>query len=204
MFKKDPLLTMSDSPHSPHTIISSLISPSTLLLDIGCNTGYLGKSLLEKNVKSDGIDINKNALKIAAKFYNQVFSRDLYQGKLDLPQKKYDYIVFLDLLEHLPRPDLVLSDSKKYLKKDGQIIISMPNVARLEIRLQLLLGKFDYTYGGILSEDHLRFFTKESGTKMIEKCGLKVSDIMPTGLGHQLNLLPNLLAFQFIYVCRLK
>lgn len=200
MFKKDPLLKKNYSPHSPHCIIPNIISPNSTVLDVGCNTGFLGRELLKKHVISDGIDINKKALEKAKKWYRNVFIRDLYSSKTDLGRLKYDFIVFADVLEHLPRPDLLLLDCKKHLKPGGKIIASLPNTARLEIRLNLLLGKFDYTYGGILSEDHLRFFTKKSAVKMFTDCGYRVESVIPTGLGHKLRILPNLTAFQFIYV----
>jgi len=87
------------------------------------------------------------------------------------------------------------------LKDDGRVIISLPNIARLEIRLKLLVGKFDYQ-PGILSADHLRFFTRQSATALIEKCGYRIENIIPTGLGHRIKILTNLTAFQFIYVCK--
>lgn len=203
MFDKDPCLVMSDSPHSPHSIILNQISPSAKILDIGCNTGFIGKSLLGKKVVSDGIDINTSALKIAQKSYRHVYKRDLYTGKLSLPKKTYDYVLLIDILEHLPRPDLILKDLKRYLNRNSIVIISLPNIARFEIRLKLLLGKFDYTDAGIISEDHLRFFTKQSAVKMIGECGYKINDVIPTGLGHMFKLFDTLTAFQFIYICRL-
>lgn len=204
MFKKDPLLAKSVSPHSPHNIIPQLIRKNTSLLDVGCNTGYLGKVLKIKKVIADGIDINEKALRIAKKFYRKVYKRDLYKAKLAIDKQFYDYIVFMDVLEHLPRPDLLLKDSLKYLKKNGKIIVSLPNAARLEIRLQLLFGSFTYTKGGIISEDHLRFFSKKSAIEMFDSSGYKVENIIPTGLGHQLKILPTLTAFQFIFVCQKK
>lgn len=203
MYKKDPCLIMSASPHSPHNIILSLIKSNSTVLDIGCNTGYLGKALAKNNVISDGIDINKHALKIAKKYYQHVYLRDLYGARLNIPKKKYDYIILADVLEHLPRPDLLLKDAKNFLDKKGRILISLPNTARFEIRLKLLLGKFEYTSGGILSQDHLRFFTKKSGARMIEECGLEIQDVIPTGLGHMIKCFDTLTAFQFVYICML-
>jgi 2-polyprenyl-3-methyl-5-hydroxy-6-metoxy-1,4-benzoquinol methylase len=200
MFKKDGCLKMDKSPHSPHQIIPSLINNDSSVLDVGCNTGYLGKLLKKKKVVIDGVDIDTKALRIARKYYHQTYKRDLYYKRLSL-NKKYDYIVMADILEHLPRPDLLLKDCKNYLKKSGQIIISVPNIARLEIRIKLMLGKFEYGRG-ILSEDHLRFFTRDSAIKMINRCGYKVMEIIPTGLGHKLRIISSLTAFQFIFICR--
>ena len=89
---------------------------------------------------------------------------------------------------------------KKYLDKRGRIIVSLPNIARLEIRLKLLLGRFDYQ-PGILGEDHLRFYTRKSALVMLQNCGYQVLEVIPTGLGHTIKILPTLFAFQFIYVC---
>jgi len=204
MFKKDPCLSQSHSPHSPHILIPQNIKNGSTVLDVGCNTGFMGKLLKKKGCSSDGVDINVAAIKIAKKHYLNVYKRDLYVGKLNIPRKKYDSIVFADLLEHLPRPDLLLKDSVSYLKKSGSILISMPNIARFDIRLRLLFGNFDYTYGGILSEDHLRHFTKKQAVKMINASGLRVVKIIPTGLGHRIHIFPTLTAFQFIYICKLE
>lgn len=202
MFKRDPCLKLDPSPHSPHTLIPSIIEGDKTVLDVGCNAGYMARILKKKKVITDGVDINRKALKIAAKYCRQTFVRDLYKGKLDLPKNAYDYIIFADVLEHLPRPDLILIDAKKYLHKKGAIVISLPNIARLEIRLGLMFGKFDYTDDGILGEDHLRFFTKKSGEQFVNECGLKVTEIIPTGLGHMLGLFDTLTAVQFIFVCK--
>lgn len=203
MFEKDPLLNLDKSPHSPHNIIPSLIKKEkALILDVGCNTGMVGKKIISKKAAIiDGIDINEEALKLARGAYRRVFQRDLSHDKVEIDDEKYDYIIFSDILEHLPRPDLALLGFKKYLKDDGKIIISLPNVARLEIRLGLLLGNFDYK-PGILSEDHLRFFTKKSAVEMIEKCGYKVVGMVPTGFGHRFKMLTTLTAFQFVYICK--
>lgn len=203
MFKKDPLLVVSESPHSPHNIIPDIIEKNdALILDVGCNTGMIGKEIIrKKQALVDGIDINEEALREAKKYYRKVFKRDLYGSDLEIDAEDYDYIIFSDILEHLPRPDLVLKNSRKYLKENGKIIISLPNVARLEIRLGLLLGKFDYS-PGILSEDHLRFFTKKSAVEMIRKCGYEIENIVPTGLGHMIKIFTNLTAFQFVYVAK--
>lgn len=203
MFKKDSLLNLDKSPHSPHSIIPHLIGKkNALILDVGCNNGLVGREIMRQSQASiDGLDINREALKEAGKYYRKVFERDLCGSMFEIEAENYDYIIFSDILEHLPRPDLVLLDAKKYLKDDGKILISLPNVARLEIRVGLLLGNFDYK-PGILSEDHLRFFTQESGRKLIQDCGYGIEKIVPSGLGHRVKIFTNLTAFQFIYVCK--
>jgi 2-polyprenyl-3-methyl-5-hydroxy-6-metoxy-1,4-benzoquinol methylase len=203
MFNKDGCLKTNSSPHSPHQIISKEIVPHTTILDVGCNSGMIGKILCKTNTL-DGIDINKTALKKAKKYYRHLFCLDLADVNNLKITNKYDYIIFSDVLEHLPRPDLLLLKMKKRLNNGGLIICSLPNIARFEVRLNLLLGKFNYTDSGILNQDHLRFFTRESAQLLFSQNGYQVLKIIPTGLGHQTGMLPTLTAFQFIFIAAIN
>lgn len=202
IFPKDGYIRLSRSPHGPHIIISNLIKTNTSVLDLGCNVGILGKLLKNNKNNIDGVDINIKAISRAKKYYQNLYIRDLSQ-KLILKKQKYDFIVLSDILEHLPQPDQLLQDCKKLLKPDGKIIVSLPNIARLEIRLKLLFGKFEYL-PGIMSPDHLRHFTFNSGKKLLNNCGYKVIKIIPTGFGHMIKIFPTIFAFQFIYICSLN
>ena len=100
----------------------------------------------------------------------------------------------------MKRPDLVLGNLKRYLKPDGFVIASIPNIARLEFRLKLLFGKFNYEESGILSKGHLSFFTRKMAMGLFETSGYKISKIDYTGLGSKFKVLPAWLAFQFIII----
>lgn len=200
-FKKDGLLSPSCDPHSPHTIIPSLIKKATTILDIGCNAGYLASAMKEKYCVTDGIDVNEEALHIAKRYCRQTYQRNLYDPHLNIPAFHYDYIVMSDILEHLPRPDLLLQDISQYLKSNGHIIVSIPNIARIELRLKHLIGRFDYA-PGIMSFDHLRFFTLRTALQLFTQSGYDIVQVIPTGLGHRLSIFSTLLAFQFIIIAK--
>ncbi len=202
MFEKDWLFFENTSPHSTHGIIPNLIPRGSTVLDVGCNTGVMGELLNKKKCISDGIDINEKAMEMAKKHYRHLYKRDLMTGKLEAGKEKYDVIIFADVLEHLSRPDNLLNDTHKYLKKNGVIIVSLPNVARFEVRLHLLMGKFEYTETGSLDRDHLRFFTLKTGRELLENNGFTILKTIPTGLGHKIGILPKLTAYQFIFVAK--
>lgn len=201
MFSKDPLLTLNSSTHSPHQIIPLEIKAHKTVLDLGCNTGMLGKVLFKRNIL-DGVDINSKALLRAKPYYRHLYQIDLSNADNLNIKGKYDYIVLSDILEHLPRPDTLLKKIRRLLNKNGVIICSLPNIARLEIRLQLLFGKFDYTKSGILNSDHLRFFTRKSAQELLNDSGFQVIKIIPTGFAHRLNIFSSLTAFQFVYLAK--
>lgn len=110
------------------------------------------------------IDAWNNALE---KWYKKVYNIDLNNyDNLEL-SKKFDYIIFWDILEHLINPWKVLNDFKDFLKHDWKIIISLPNIAFLLYRLKLLFWKFDYEETWIMDKTHLRFFTKKTAENLI-------------------------------------
>lgn len=203
MYFKDPELRFNiDDPYSPHSIILHLVKNNKTILDVGCNTGYIGEYFIKsKNCICDGIDCNREYLsKAKRKGYRYIYLIDLYQTHFSI-KNSYDTILFIDILEHLPNPfEILRRITEENLKEDGEVIICLPNIARLEFRIAHLLGNFNYGKSGIMSQDHLRFYTQKSATEMIRKSGLKVKQIIPTGLGARIKILPTLLAFQFILI----
>lgn len=203
MYFKPKVLSLDKSPYSPHMIVPQLVTPHSYVLDVGCNIGYIGKYLKKnKNCICDGIDIDEALLAKARPYYRNLFKFDLFKDDFVL-RHKYDFILFIDILEHLPTPHKILKKMVKNLRNEGRIIICLPNIARVELRLKHLFGNFDYK-PGIMNEDHLRFFTLETGKELIEDCGLEIEQILPTGLGARIKMFPRLIAFQFIYTAYKK
>jgi len=130
-------------------MIANLISVKDKIdiLDIGCGEGGLGillKSKYKDRISIFGWDISKTALEMAKKHYDQVKQLDIEEEKnlAKVINKKFDYIVVSEVLEHLVNPDDVLEKLKSLLKKNGHFIVTFPNTAFWKYRLQLLFGHF--------------------------------------------------------------
>ena len=203
MFSYDEVPVYDPRPHSSHTKIIRSIQNSMRVLDVGCATGYLARELKKKNCEVVGIEVNRDMADIAAQYCDEVIVANVENiEELPFPPRSFDVIMFSDILEHLIRPDLVLINLKRYLRSDGFIIASIPNIARLEFRLKLLFGKFDYKETGILNKGHLRFFTLGTAKNLFESTGYEIIKTEPTGLGSKFKILPTLLAFQFVIVAK--
>ncbi len=61
------------------------------------------------------------------------------------------------------------------LAPGGYVLISLPNVAIWNVRLDLLFGRFEYQDTGTLDRTHMRFFTRRSFRRFLAEAGLEVS-----------------------------
>ncbi|PIV42288.1 MAG: class I SAM-dependent methyltransferase [Candidatus Nealsonbacteria bacterium CG02_land_8_20_14_3_00_40_11] len=169
-----PTWYLYDTP--PNQDICSMVQPNKRVLDIGCATGRIAELLKkEKNCFVVGIEVNKEMAEIAKKRCNKVIIENAETvKKIDFPKGYFDIIIFADVLEHCSNPGEILTNLRGYLSDEGYILISVPNVANWEIRLKLLMGKFDYKGGTILDTGHLKFFTLSSITRLIEQSEYRV------------------------------
>ncbi len=160
-----------------HLAISKIfdfIAPGSEVLDVGCSTGFLGSMLRKiKGCNVVGIDNDRAALRIAQQNLDSVIIADIENDEIKL-RMEFDYIIFADVLEHTKNPEDVVNRFKRFLKHGGFILISVPNVAHPLVRLNLLLGRWNYTDVGIIDKTHLRFFTYKTAKEMLKKAGLKI------------------------------
>jgi SAM-dependent methyltransferase len=89
-----------------------------------------------------------------------------------LPQ--CDAVLAGDTLEHFQDPAEVLRRAHAALAPGGLLLLSVPNVAHLYVRLNLLWGRFPYADRGILDRTHRHFFTSRLLRSMVETAGFTV------------------------------
>ncbi len=214
-------------PYSSHSRIIEWIDQERpqYVLEVGTATGYLTSEMVKRGCVVTGIEQDPEMAKLAEKYCDKMVVGDV--ENLDLSQLgTYDAIILGDVVEHLRNPREFLQKTGKLLNKGGKILISLPNVANIWVRLNLLFGRFNYTRVGILDETHLSFFTLESSKKIARDCGLEVisTNVTPIPLPlilpatsqgralsflHALNwaitrLRKTLFGYQFILVCQPK
>jgi 2-polyprenyl-3-methyl-5-hydroxy-6-metoxy-1,4-benzoquinol methylase len=168
----------------------------------------MARELKKKGCKTWGIEVDPAVAERARPHCEEVAVLDLDRSRaIPFEGSFFDAILLLDVLEHVIRPDLVLAELTKNLRPHGRIFASIPNIARVEYRLKLLFGKFEYEEGGIMSIGHLRFFTRATARRMIRECGLEILAERGTGFASVLKsktgveILPTLTAFQFLFEC---
>jgi len=123
------------------------------------------------------LEREKKAIEISKQRLDEAYEVDIEDFNrlpCNLKNRKFDIIIFADILEHLYDPFSVLSLYQSLLKPDGEIIISLPNVVIWDVRLKFLFGAFNYTDTGTCDRTHIRFFTLSSMRRLIKAARLKI------------------------------
>lgn len=147
------------------------------VFDMGCGEGTLGMLLREKfrDVYTMGCDIAEKTVELAAPFYDRTVQLDIESDNIEdkLGRETFDYIVCVEILEHLMYPDRALRKLKSFLSKDGHMIVSFPNIAWWKYRLMLLKGRFPEESRLYHHAEHLHDFTMHTFRKLLEDSGLE-------------------------------
>jgi len=203
--------------------IIKYIEPDTAVLELGPATGYLTEYMQKKlNCSVDCVEISSEMAEVAEKYCRHMLVADL--DKIDLQEQfkdeTYDCILMTDVLEHLKENEKILKSCRNLLKENGKFILSVPNIAHASIIGGLFKGKFEYRDEGLLDQTHLRFFTRESITGLLEKCHFSIETVetvqklpedtevadslidLPVELQNAILNRKDSLTYQFIIICR--
>lgn len=160
------------------------ITEECKVLELGSSVGCLTFNLCKnKKCKVDIVEIDAESGIKAAQYADLSLLGDEL-GNLNsdkwyekLKDNQYDYIVALDVLEHLENPEKILGCMKELLKNSGKMLLSIPNITHNAIVLELLNNQFTYSELGLLDRTHIHFFSYESIKKMIADNALFITSL---------------------------
>jgi len=173
---------LKPSEDSSHGRISTMMAarPPAKILDLGCSSGLLAERLREMGHHVTGVDLHE--FPRAAERMNAFYQADLSQGVPSEVGTGFDLVLMADVLEHLGKPGRLLEECRDLLKPEGSIMLCVPNIGHWYPRTRSTLGMFDYDQRGILDATHLRFFTRRSIRRLVERSGYSVRRMEAIGL----------------------
>jgi glycosyltransferase involved in cell wall biosynthesis len=174
--ENNPLYQPKLSFESPHTLSLARIPPGSAVADIGCASGYISRALKEKGCRVTGVD--QFPLKEDSGLERFV-QADLDRSDFPLDAGAFDYVLLLDVIEHLRSPERFLDSLRGSRRSQAnvKIIVSTGNVAFLGTRLALLFGWFNYGLRGILDLTHTRLFTFRTARNLFEQAGYQIDEV---------------------------
>jgi len=187
------------------------------ICDIGMGGGEVLYSLKNKFQTFYGIELSKHRLNVAnsrCKDLNTHFFNVPFDEPIDLKQiNNIDTAVCLDVLDHMIDVRQALKNMYNILSEDGRLILTVPNIARINRRVQLLFGKFPSTStakqgleklgnSSLLDGGKLHYFTFSSLKSLVYEAGFAKIEAYGIGKHQKLyNLYPSLLSGSIALVC---
>ncbi len=152
------------------------------VLDIGCGGGILAESMAKRNASVTGLDISELPLEEARR-HSQFMKLDISYNNTTAEdyatthEHSFDVITCMELLEHVPDPESIISACSKLINPGGHLFFSTIN-RTLKAYVFAVLGA-EYILGllpvGI--HDYSRFIRPSELANWCNHHGLKVKNI---------------------------
>jgi len=156
-------------------ILNRLKSEHLKVLDVGGGSGWLlnfVRSLSGRVKETYVVDIDKNAESLAIQNGHKYF-----RGRIEdfETTEKFDFVLLLNLIEHVSDPLAVMKKISDILTPDGVLLIKTPNYDSLDARLYR-----HKNWGGYHCPRHWVLFGKDSFQKLAVAAELKITEFTYT------------------------
>ncbi len=147
-------------------------------LDFGCGFGEEASQACEHGFSTVAFDVKLYPEMLTAiKLYPQI---NLKIGKISLLNDlKMDIIHCNHVIEHIPNDENTLNFFKKILKKNGVLLLAVPNIISLKTLLPRFIGFTNY----FSDPTHVREYTLQDICEKVRRAGFKVVKIKTSGVG---------------------
>ncbi|MBV9085378.1 MAG: glycosyltransferase [Acidobacteriaceae bacterium] len=158
---------------SPQSFALRMIPDGSRVIELGYSRGEVASALKQQK---DCFVAGVAGIALGTERLDRFYLRDLNEGFEDIPLEDYDFVLLLDILEHLARPEAFLDELREKLSLNPRVelVISTGNVAFIVTRLMLLVGQFNYSKCGILDLTHTRLFTFSSLAHLLDQAGFDI------------------------------
>ncbi len=163
------------------------------VLDVGCGGGILSEGMARMGARVTGIDLSDKALQVARLHLlesgNQVDYRKIEVETLaeEMPQS-FDVVTCLEMLEHVPDPQSVISACKRLVKPGGWVFFSTLNrnpksylfaIIGAEYLLNLL-PRGTHDYAKFIKPSELGQYCRNSGLDVADLTGMSYNPLSKT------------------------
>lgn len=141
------------------------------ILDLGSGLGYGTKTLKRKASLIVGVELSSEALAYAKEYHKgpNFILADI--RNLPFKDEVFDFVTAFEVLEHVKMGKRVLTETRRVLKKRGNLILSTPNKLSPEKGLMhLILRK---PYSKLLGSYHFREYSYKELIKLVGSAGFQ-------------------------------
>jgi len=151
------------------------------VLDLGCADGEMFKDFAQKT-QFYGVDISESFLKKAEKNGYKTCLMDVEKSALPFTDGFFDIVITGETIEHVVDTDWFMCELNRVLRKDGNMIISIPNINQWISVFMMLLADLPPRYSARFRAAHVRDFTFKTMKRCIKEFGFTIKKRQGTGI----------------------
>lgn len=155
--------------------------PTASILEIGCGSGQTGALAMARGraQRYVGIELMAEPAAAARTRLSHVVVGDVEEMALDFRPAEFDGLIMSEVLEHLRDPEALLVRLHRFVRPEGLVLASSPNIAHWRVLREFISGRFPQADRGVFDRTHLRWFTPDSFASMFERAGYRVVSLRP-------------------------
>jgi SAM-dependent methyltransferase len=149
--------------------------PGERVLDLGCGAGRFLTALKDAGADPVGVEIAEAAAERARATGVEVRLVEP-DGTLPFGHGEFDLVWCSEVLEHVPDALALLQETRRVLKRDGRLLLTVPYHGRLQAAA-IALTRFEQHFDPL--GQHVRFFTRRSLATTLEHAGFEDARVRP-------------------------
>ncbi|KTD09446.1 3-demethylubiquinone-9 3-methyltransferase [Legionella jamestowniensis DSM 19215] len=181
--KDGPLKTLHDiNPVRLEFVKKSGSLNNKLVLDVGCGGGILSEAMASEGAQVTGLDLSEEALE-AAKAHaasNTLEIEYLCCSVEEYEHPGFDIITCMEMLEHVPDPQAIITHCARLLKPGGTLFLSTINrtvkaYTTVILAAEYILGllpRQTHEFAKFIKPSELVAMIRQSGMELIELTGM--------------------------------
>jgi 2-polyprenyl-3-methyl-5-hydroxy-6-metoxy-1,4-benzoquinol methylase len=153
------------------------------VLDLGCGNASLTRQIHRAGFGVVGIDADAKGIEIARSACPDVtfLCRKLEDGPSPDLLGGFDAVVSTEVIEHLYRPEDLLTFAASVLRERGFLVLSTPYHGYLKNFAIALLDKWDLHHDPLWTGGHIKFWSRSSLSLLLRNFGFREVEFMGAG-----------------------
>ena len=150
------------------------LKPNARVLDVGCGNGAVAEELAKRGCKVVGIDMSETGIRLArqscpsGRFEVLPADENLLSN---LDEKPFDLVYSLEVIEHLYHPQSFVAGCFGATRHGGKFVCSTPYHGYAKNIMISFLDKWDTHHVSAEVGEHIKFFSRKSLSKLLERTG---------------------------------
>lgn len=153
-------------------LLSQINTADKRVFELGCGNGHITNQISKLGFDITAVDTSESGIAVAKESY-PACSFHVGSAYDDLANiyGTYDCLVSLEVVEHVFSPKAFADTAYKLLNTGGTAVISTPYHGYLKNLAVALLGKFDAHVDPLWEGGHIKFWSKQTLSQLLQNAG---------------------------------